>query len=206
MKRVRDSKQSRQDILNAAENEFSEKGFYGTRIDEIAQKAGINKRMIYQYFNNKEDLYKAVLVQVYGRLSDSETQIFGSDKSAVDSLKEIIELYMDFLRDNPNYVSMIMWENLNKGKYISEIDIKGMKDHTFVMLRQAIEKGQKEGTFKEDIDVDQIIYSILTSTFSSFSNKYTLKDMIDFDYDSDDVFAARKQTIIDMLLEYIYKK
>ena len=43
-------------ILLAAESEFSVKGFYGARIDEISKVAGVNKRMIYEHFGNKENL------------------------------------------------------------------------------------------------------------------------------------------------------
>ena len=65
------STQTKQAILKAAEEEFSEKGIYGARVDEIAAKAKINKGMIYQYFGNKEELYKTVLKNVYDRLGDS---------------------------------------------------------------------------------------------------------------------------------------
>ena len=205
MNRIRDAKKSKENILRAAEDEFSEKGFYGSRIDEIASKAGINKRMIYQYFNNKEQLYKTVLYEVYGRLSDTELQIFSKDKSAVESLSEVIELYFDYLRDNPNYISMIMWENFNKGKYIKEIDVKGMKDKTFEMLREVIEKGKKDGIFKKDICTKQVIITILTSTFSYFANKYTLSDIVEINYEDVGELEARKKSVTDMILEYLMK-
>lgn len=45
MGRIRDSQKSREDILNAAEQEFAEKGIYGSRIDEIARQAGIKEKV-----------------------------------------------------------------------------------------------------------------------------------------------------------------
>ena len=60
---------TKQRILEAAEAEFSEKGIFGARIDSIAANAGVNKRMIYEYFLNKEGLYKTVLINVYNRIS-----------------------------------------------------------------------------------------------------------------------------------------
>ena len=71
-RRERNSERSRQDILQAAERQFAEKGFYGARVDEIAADAAINKRMIYEYFGSKELLYKQVLFQVYRRLETAE--------------------------------------------------------------------------------------------------------------------------------------
>ena len=56
-------------ILAAAETEFSEKGLYGARVDDIARSAGVNKSMLYAYFGSKEALYKTVLEAVYPSIS-----------------------------------------------------------------------------------------------------------------------------------------
>src|SRR5438045_3326063 len=56
----RDPERTRAVILNAAIAEFTSKGLSGARIDRIAKRAGVNKRMIYYYFGNKEGLYVAV--------------------------------------------------------------------------------------------------------------------------------------------------
>ena len=116
--RVKNSQKSREDILKAAEIEFSEKGIYGARINEIAQKAKINIRMIYEYYGSKEDLYKAVLVEIYSRLGRMETLLLSEKKPSIDIIKDIIKLYFYYLEDNPTYVNLLLWENLNKGRYI----------------------------------------------------------------------------------------
>src|SRR5436190_10581372 len=58
---TRDPERTRERILNAAFKEFSAKGFAGARVDEIARRAGINKRMLYHYFGDKEALFRQVL-------------------------------------------------------------------------------------------------------------------------------------------------
>ena len=150
MSRVRDSNKSKEDILIAAEEEFSSKGFYGTRVDKVAKKANINKRMIYEYFGNKEDLYKVVLARSYGRLAKMEMVLLSKKISAVDAIKQIIRLYFEFLKNNPSYVNLIMWENLNEGKYMDEIEFEKIKHPTFEMLKQTIEKGKDEGLFRSN--------------------------------------------------------
>ena len=52
------AEKTKEDIFRAAEAEFSEKGFYGARMDVIAQNAGANKASIYKYFGDKDNLYK----------------------------------------------------------------------------------------------------------------------------------------------------
>ena len=58
---TRDPDKSRANILQAARTEFASSGLGGARVDQIAKMAGINKRMLYHYFGNKDDLFCAVL-------------------------------------------------------------------------------------------------------------------------------------------------
>lgn len=61
--RTRDPERTRERILAAALKEFATRGFAGARVDGIARRAAINKRMLYHYFGNKEKLFRAVLRQ-----------------------------------------------------------------------------------------------------------------------------------------------
>jgi TetR/AcrR family transcriptional regulator len=63
---------SRANILQAARTEFARSGLGGARVDQIAKMAGINKRMLYRYFGNKDDLFCAVLEANYAHKRDSE--------------------------------------------------------------------------------------------------------------------------------------
>jgi Transcriptional regulator len=201
--RPRDSQKSREDILNAAEQEFADKGLYGARVDEIAHQAGINKRMIYEYFGSKEELYKTVLAIVYGRLGRKETVLLSEETSCTDAIRKIISLYFDFLRENPTYVNMILWENLNKGRYIKDIDFKLIKDPSFEMLRNIIHEGKEQGVFKEELDTEQIILSILTYTFSYFSNRYTLSKLLGRKLDDEENIKSRVENVTEMFLSYM---
>jgi AcrR family transcriptional regulator len=204
-KRVKDSQKSKEDILAAAEAEFSEKGLYGTRIDEIAKSANINKRMIYEYFGNKEDLYKAVLISVYSRLSIKELGLRIEDISCIEAIRRIINLYFEFLRDNPTYVNLILWENLNKGKYIQDIDFSSIKDPTIEQMRKVIIHGKEAGIFKQGVDTEQIIISLLTYTFSYFSNRYTLSKLLGRKLDSEENINSRIENVTEMFLGYLCK-
>ncbi len=203
--RARDSQKSKDDILNAAEMEFAEKGIFGTRIDEIAAKAKINKRMIYEYFGSKEELYKAVLSDVYRRLSRRELLVLSEDIECMEAIRKIITLYFDYLNENPSYVNLILWENLNKGKYINQIDFKDIKDPTFDILRKVISKGKKEGVVKAAIDIEQVILSLLTYTFSYFSNRYTLSKLVGRKLDNEENIKSRVEDVTEMFLNYLCK-
>jgi len=203
VKRERNSQKSKEDILKAAEIKFSEKGIYGTRVDDIANEANINKRMLYEYFGNKEELYRAVLVEVYSRLSKQEMILLSEDMCCIDAMKKIINLYFDFLKDNPAYVNLILWENLNKGEYIKDIDFSDIKDPVFNLFRKVINKGKEDSVFRSDIDTEQVILSLLTYSFSYFSNRYTLSKLLGRKLDTEESIKKRVETVTEMFISYL---
>lgn len=69
---TRDPEQTRQRILVAAQAEFARVGLGGARVDRIALEAGANKRMLYYYFGNKEELFLAVLEYTYEHIRNAE--------------------------------------------------------------------------------------------------------------------------------------
>lgn len=203
VKRERNSQKSKEDILKAAEIKFAEKGIYGTRVDDIAEAANINKRMLYEYFGNKEELYRAVLVEVYSRLSKQEMVLLSENMCCIDAMKRIINLYFDFLKNNPTYVNLILWENLNKGEYIKDIDFSSIKDPVFNLLRKVINKGKSDGIFRSDVDTEQVILSLLTYSFSYFSNRYTLSKLLGRKIDTEESIKKRIDTVTEMFLRYL---
>ena len=73
--RINDPERTKADILAVATHEFSEKGFSGARIDEIAERTHTSKRMIYYYYGGKEALYRAVLEACYRRIRSVEEKV-----------------------------------------------------------------------------------------------------------------------------------
>ncbi len=182
---------NRELVLKAGEEVFAAKGLFGARVDEIAVKSGINKRLVYKEFPSKEELYKAVLHQAYKKMANAESKIFAPFDTCEEAVKNVIKKYFEFLRDNPSYVKLILWENLNEGKYIKELDLSDIKTKVSDYMYSVLTEGKKSGEFKKDLDENQIVFSLMTFTFSYFSNKHTmsnfLKEDIDFKHRVDDV-------------------
>ena len=63
---------SRRTILLAAQLEFAAHGLTGARVDSIAERAGLNKRLIYYYFNSKDQLFLEVLEHAYSEIRAAE--------------------------------------------------------------------------------------------------------------------------------------
>ena len=120
MTQHRNAEETKRHILLAAEAEFAEKGLSGARVDEIAARAKVNKALLYQYFGSKEELYKTVLAAVYGRLTELEERVIRQGTNCEEEIRAFVRAYFQFLRENPSYVRMVMWENLNYGRFFRE--------------------------------------------------------------------------------------
>ncbi len=202
-RRERNSERSRQDILRAAEQHFAEKGFYGARVDEIAATAVINKRMIYEYFGSKEMLYKQVLFEVYKRLEAAERELIEHQLSGVALIRSVISMYFDFLRDNDSFVSILMWENLNQARCLNEMPGGDVERPTIRFFMDEIRRGKETGVFREELDEEQVVISLITVCFANFSNRYTLSKLFSRPLNSPEMIEKRKRHTIDLMLTYI---
>lgn len=206
MERKRDSERSKQRILDAAETEFAEKGFYGARVDEIALKADINKRMIYAYYTDKENLYKQVLIRVYKRMECVEEELVSQNLSGTGLIRRIIEAYFDFLRNNQSFVNILMWENLNQAKYLREVESSYIERNTLDYFRKKLDEGIAQGMFSKKVDAGQTVISLITMCFANFSNQYTLSKMFGVDLTGEALMEQRKQHTIQVMLAYLNDK
>lgn len=202
----RNPEKSKAAILFAAENEFAQKGFFGARVDEIAAKADINKRMIYAYFGDKEALYNAVLLNTYSKMEAVENELIKQNLQGEALIKNIISTYFDFLYNNPNFVNILMWENLNKGYYLKRIENSNINRKSIKHFINAIENGKTDGIFNQNIDSRQVVLSMITTCFANFSNQYTLSKLFNTDLTDKKIIEERKKHTTDLILSYLTKE
>ncbi|MEG0766968.1 MAG: TetR/AcrR family transcriptional regulator, partial [Clostridia bacterium] len=180
--------------------------FYGARVDDIAAGANINKRMIYEYFGNKDALYEQVLLHVYDRLEVRERTLLGEGLHGSELIRAIISMYFDFLHGNPTFVNIMMWENLCRAQHLKVLQEGQVVRPTLADFVSEIERGKAQGVFRVDIDARQVAISLITICFSNFSNRYTLSRLFDCDLESDAFLQIRKAHTIGMLLTYMTKE
>ena len=204
-KQIKKSEITRSKILLAAEEEFSEKGFFGARIDNIAAISGVNKKMIYDHFGSKESLYDTTLLSVYERFAEWEQLFINCDLDPILSIRNVIEVGFRFLEGNPNFVRMLMWENLNNGRAFDE-RYKNVKRPALDYIRNQVRRGKELGVFRDDADEYQIVVSILNFEFSYFSNTYTLSTILERELNAHEEVVRRAEFVADLIIEYLVKK
>lgn len=193
---------TRKKILEAAEEIFANKGLAGARVDEIAKMAGVNKRMIYAYFESKENLYVTVLKIVYSRLAELEKTI-DSLASPEDAVRKFIQGYFKFLNDNPNFVSLVLWENLNKAEFIDLSEAVKIKHPAVESIRAIVRIGKKYNVFKESASVDEIVMAVNMFCFSYFSNRYTMPKLLGVNLYDKESIESYCNMVSDMILLYL---
>lgn len=194
---------TRERILAAAEKEFSEKGFFGARVDEIADVADINKRMLYAHFGSKEGLYTKALLAVYERLADCERKFMTEGLDPVASIRNIIHISFKFLAEDPSFVRMLLWENLNRGMAVPTDDLVNLKAPTIEYMRRQIRRGKEMGIFREEADEYQTVLSLMSFCFSYFSNIHTMSVIFGKDMACDSAVHERAEFISDILIKYL---
>lgn len=102
-----------QKILEAAKKIFMQKGLDGTRLEEIAVEANINKALLHYYFRSKEKLFQTVFDQMSGKIMPDFSIIIESNAPMVQKIELIVHCYIDFLSENPQ-LPIFMITELNR--------------------------------------------------------------------------------------------
>jgi AcrR family transcriptional regulator len=101
----RNPERTQERILKAAFQEFAGNGFAGARVDSIARRAGINKRMLYHYFGDKEALFREVL-----RRKMAERKAWGA--MTPDDPHDSLPYWFDLACRDLDWIRMLEWEAL----------------------------------------------------------------------------------------------
>jgi AcrR family transcriptional regulator len=199
--RAADSEATKANILDVARQEFADKGLSGARIDEIAERTNTSKRMIYYHFASKEGLYRAVLEEAYTRIRTSETALPMEDMSAEEALKANIRLTFDYHHEHPEFVRLVMNENMHHGAFIKDVaGIKRRNESVIRALGEIIEKGRDEGVFRDELDPIDLHMTISALCFYNVSNRYTFSEIFRRDMTSPQAVAKRREQVVDVVL------
>ena len=199
--RAAEAEATKADILTIAREEFADKGLAGARIDEIANRTNTSKRMIYYHFASKEGLYRAVLEGEYSRISETEIALPIDQMSAEEALRANVRLTFDYHHDHPEFVRLVMNENIHYGAYIKGVSgISRRSESVARVLGEIIAKGRAEGVFRDDLDPIDLHMTISALCFYNVSNRYTFSEIFRRDLISDEAASRRREQVADIVV------
>ncbi|MFD2265108.1 TetR/AcrR family transcriptional regulator [Lacibacterium aquatile] len=203
-KAVRDPERTSAAILAAAVQEFTEHGYGGARINEIAARADVNKRMLYHYYGGKEALYLAVLEGAYVAIRSAETRLHLADRDPVDGMRELALFTWHYFIEHPEFLSLLNTENLLKAKHLKRsARIFDLHSPLVSVIRDLLKRGADAGQFRPDADPVQVYISIAALGFFYLSNRYTLSTIFRRDLTEDKALTDWGDHIVNTVLSYL---
>lgn len=198
------AERSRLSILKAAETEFSELGFYGARVDKIAENSGVNKSLIYKYFGNKDSLYQTVFGIVYNRFTELEKELLNVvNKDWKSKIARFVRMEFDFCHRNRSYVRMIMWENLNNNDKKFFGPINNSKQPILTCLKDIINQVNEGRKTKVSINEYDLLQTLYCCCFFYFTNISTMSGIVGKDLSSEAMINHRIEVVSDFLIKYL---
>ncbi len=111
---------ARSRILQAALDEFSDKGYHPSTIDSIAERAGIAKGTVYRYFNTKEGLFNALKEDTISEFVEHARHDLSQEEDVLKIIESVIKNYLSFFEKNSAFFKVIIQEHKDFGREFSE--------------------------------------------------------------------------------------
>jgi TetR/AcrR family transcriptional regulator len=192
-------------ILIAAQSVFTKKGMDGTRMQEIADEANINKALLHYYFRSKQKLFEAIFSKVFSQIFPDIKNFINSEKPIAEKLAIFIDKYIELLMKNPFLPTFILKE-INRDPVFLASVIKKQGINPAEIL-QLFEKEMVNGSIRK-MDPRELMINILSLSIFPFASKPLMQIMF-FNNDKKaykDFLVGRKVSIKDFVLNSILLK
>jgi TetR/AcrR family transcriptional regulator len=201
------SAETRGRILDSALSEFAANGLAGARTEHIAQAAGVNKALIYYYFESKEKLYSAALEMVSGRVRDRSMAVFLLDASPGERLLRAALGHFDRILTQREFQSLMQQEmmRMHKGE---EGELPILVKRVFAPLHAMFQSLVREGIASgELIEVDwlQMALSALGGNVFYFLSAPVWRLVLSFEPFDEKELKARRVALVDFLGKAIFQ-
>lgn len=189
-------------ILEAAQTVFLEKGMDGTRMQEIANIAGINKALLHYYFRTKQKLFEAIFKKVFQTAFPKIQDFLTSEMPINEKLGTFIERYIEIMIGNP-FLPIFIIKEINRDPDFMAHALKfAGVDPTAIL--EMLQREMQLGTIKK-MDPREIIINILGLSIFPFAARPLLQTVF---YDNDKktynrFLEERKATVKDFVLNSI---
>lgn len=188
-RKEREKEHRREEILNAAQKTFFDKGLQNATMDEIAEAAELSKGTLYLYYSSKEDLYLAVMMRGFDILDDMITETITKSPSTIEAIWRLGSTYFEFSQKHQNYFRMFhFFQNPSLHRQVSDEMMASCNEGTQKMWRAVIDvfrKGIGEGVLKTDLNPAEcavILWSSADAILTRIDYEYeNWKERLDVD-------------------------
>jgi TetR/AcrR family transcriptional regulator len=169
-------------ILTAAFAEFSQNGLAGARVDLVARRAGVNKRMLYHYFTDKHGLFREVIRR---RMTDRTRWL----SAAPEDPAEMAHYWYSLMWNDLDWIRLLEWEALEIAE--SDIIAEEKRQEVFQNALERIQEGQRNGLIAAHYDPAQVLLSIMAITSFPLAFPQLTKMVTGFSISSEEFHRSR---------------
>ena len=192
------------DILRVAISLFAANGLSGTRVEEIAAQTKTSKRMIYYYFGDKERLYAHCLEKVYSNIREGEEALDLADLAPKEALARLVAFTYDHQRNNPDFIRMVMIENIHNAEYLQTSDvIRDVNRPVISKLGDIITRGVAAKEFRDDLDPVELHRHISALSFFNVSNRGTFSAIYGDSLFTEEAKTKLREQVVEMILNFV---
>jgi len=141
----------RERILQSALRVFARKGFYNSKVSEIASAAGVADGTIYLYFKSKDDILISLFEDRMTWLIERLTTELDEEATTLDKLQRYVELHLAVAIESPELAEFITVELRQSSKFVKEYANPKFNEYLRI-LRNLIARGQEEGVLRTDLE------------------------------------------------------
>jgi TetR/AcrR family transcriptional regulator, fatty acid metabolism regulator protein len=139
-----------QKILHAAIKVFSDKGFYNSRVSEIAKEADVADGTIYLYFKNKDDILISLFEEEFGKFVQNMQVELGKEKDPLQKIKRFAITHLSLVTKHPHLGEVMGVEVRQSTKFMKEYVNKPFIEYLNI-IRSVVLEGQEKGLLRKDL-------------------------------------------------------
>jgi AcrR family transcriptional regulator len=204
MKENKSDKSTEQKILEAAKQVFMEKGIDGARMQDIADKAGINKALLHYYFRSKEKLFEMIFMEEARKFMPKVTSIIMSELTLFEKVEKFVGEYIDTLMQNPLLPIFILNEiNRNPKEAIKKIfgNQRPPLDKVDELITKLVKKGEIKPIKGPELMVNMVslcIFPFLARPMVQWVTKTNDEEFMK-------LMEQRKKTVVKFVIDSVKK-
>lgn len=193
-------------IMEAAESLFAEKGYNGTSVREISEKANVNLAMTSYYFGSKEKLLEALFAYRGEKAKlKLENIVRKPGLSALEKVYLLVDLYIDKILSQQAFHRILTREQvLNSTGDIANL-ILDMRKRNLEIISRLIREGQESGAFAKDVDIPMMMTIMVGTANHLITTKQYYKEITGMQSMSEEAFQEYIREQLSTQLKSLFK-
>lgn len=202
--RVRDPERTQADLLAVATQEFARVGYYGARVDEIADRSATTKRMIYYYFGDKQGLYTAVLEQAYAGIRAAESGLHLAELPPVEAMARLIRHTFEYHATHPELGKLVAAENALGAQALRSSSRRASVNLPIIgLIEEILARGRASGDFRRDADAFELHLTMTALALYRVTNVGTIEATFGVDIATDEQRERAIVSLTEMVLAWL---